>query len=697
MDAEENENQENIAENTPETTPEDIEQEVEIYAENEAKAEDASINGRFLLKERYEIDFSSHLDWLDNNSARAYSVIDRIDASKKLFALICSNETAPRLSILSFLKSADNSHLMKLVDYGVVDYPLEKSQNMALIYVMPQGGKVFVNGVSIIDNLAPELFKSTVLGLLGVIDTLKGHGITHRAIRTDNLYFKDLNKTEIILGDCAASFPAYHQPPAFEPIESLYATLSARGDGTERDDIYSTGVTALCLALGKELEIEMPAAEMMYQKMKKSSYLFLAEKLKVPTAYVPALKGLLNDIPENRWNYSQVYASLEGKATSHSAQVSLEKPKRALTIGKEKYYTPDEIVHALYGNIDEAYDMIISGKITEWVKNVLDNEKLRNKVETIVGQASIGAPDKDLIVAKICITINPNFPIRYKEITFFPNGLSKIVYMHMKKQQPLKLFIDIFNSDLVKIWYQEQDKLRSPANATEFRSYINRRDIGYGIERIIYDFDDDLPCTSPLLGKEFVDGPAPLLRALNNTYKDSQKSNLPYDRTIIAYLRCKIGKKIENVIVDLNSAREEIRASAILHLYSSIQNKHGPAILINLAQWLAIFCKPIVQIYHNKRYQKYLERELLKIYKKGRLYEIISLLENEDALYKDKMDYTAALSEANNLILEKNKYLAADEHLDTETRETSIKAVSAIAVFVMLASFGYNLMTWVLQ
>ena len=234
MDAEENENQENIAENTPEATPEDIEQEVEIYAENETKAEDASINGRFLLKERYEIDFSSHLAWLDNNSARAYSVIDRIDASKKLFALICSNETAPRLSILSFLKSADNSHLMKLVDYGVVDYPLEKSQNMALIYVMPQGGKVFVNGVSIIDNLAPELFKSTVLGLLGVIDTLKGHGITHRAIRTDNLYFKDLNKTEIILGDCAASFPAYHQPPAFEPIESLYATLSARGDGTER-------------------------------------------------------------------------------------------------------------------------------------------------------------------------------------------------------------------------------------------------------------------------------------------------------------------------------------------------------------------------------------------------------------------------------------------------------------------------------
>lgn len=683
--------------------PEEAAADISTQSEEDSEAEEYSIvpadgiTGKFILKERYEIDFSSRLSWLDNNSAAAYTVTDRIDASRKLFALICSKDQAPRLSLLSFLKSADIPHLMKLTDYGVVEYPATKTNAMALIYVMPQGGKVFVNGTSIINNLSPELFKNTILGLLGIIENLKGHGITHRAVRADNLYFKDINKTEIVLGDCAAAFPATHQPPAFETIENLYATVSARGDGTDKDDIYAAGVTALCLATGIELKMDIPAAEMMYQKIKKGSFVLLSEKLKVPTAYVQIIKGLLHDLPENRWGYTQTYAALEGKAQAPSSQTVQEKNKRALTIGGEKYYTAHEIVHALYGNIPEAYEMTISGKITEWAKNVLENEKLRTKIETIVGQASIGAPDKDMIVAKICITIAPNFPIRYKDITFFPNGLPKCIFLHIKEQKPLKLFMDIFNSDLIKIWYQEQEKLRSPANATEFRSYINRRDIGYGLERIIYDFDDDLPCISPLLGNEFVDSPASLLRALNNSYSDQLREMQPYDRMIAAYLRCKIGKKTENIIVDLNSARPEIKASAILHMYSNIQNKHGPAILTNLAKWLAYFSRPIIQIYHNKHHQKHLERDLMKVYKKGRIFEILSLLENEDALYKDKMDYTAALSEANTLIMEKNKYLAYDERMDAGIRETAIRAISAFAVFVMLASFGYNLMTWVMQ
>ena len=35
---------------------------------------------------------------------------------------------------------------------------------------------------------------------------------------------------------------------------------------------------------------------------------------------------------------------------------------------------------------------------------------------------------------------------------------------------------------------------------------------------IMYDFDEDLPCTSPLIGKEFVNSPSRLLRALDNNY-----------------------------------------------------------------------------------------------------------------------------------------------------------------------------------
>lgn len=673
-----------------------INEDVSVYSDNEVTSEN-NISGKVLIKERYEIDFSNHLSWLDNNNAPAYAVTDRIDATKKLFALICPCDTAPRLSILSFLKSTYIPNLMKLVDYGVIEYPLNKTHNMALIYVIPQGGKVFVNGTSIVTDINPELFKKTVLGILSMIDTLKSHGISHRSIRTDNLYFQDAQKSEIIVGDCASTFPAYFQPPVFETIENLYASISGRGNGSDKDDIYSLGVTALCLATGKEFSFNCTPAEMLYKKMKKGSYILLAENLKIPTNYIPALKGMLNDVPENRWGHSQIYATLEGKPLNHSNQASPEKPKRALAINGEKCYTPNEIVYALYSNIEEAFDMLINGKITEWVKNALENEKIKSKIETIVGQAAVGKADKDLCVAKICITLNPDFPIRYKGITFFPSGLPKMVFLALKEQKSLNTFVEIFNSDLIKLWYQEQERLRSPANATEFRSYINRRDIGYGLERIIYDFDDDLPCTSPLFGNEFVDGLAPLLRALNNNYSETLKNSVPYDRTIIAYLRCKIGKKIENVVVDLNSSREEIKASALLHLYANIQNKHGPALLINLTKWVAHCAHPIIQIYHNKHYQKFLEKELLKVYKKGRLIDIINLLENEEALYKDKVDYAAALNETNALLLKKNKYLNQNDQLENDSKEMAIKALSIFALFVMLASFAYNLVMWIFQ
>ena len=146
-------------------------------------------NDKFLMKERFEIDFSEHLTWLDNNSAKAYPVTDRIDSTRRLFALVCDNETSPRLSILPYLKSIDNPALMKLIEYGTIIYSPEKSHNMALIYEMPTGGKVFEDGVSHIDlQTSTEKFRKITLSLAGVVDVFKGLGITHRAIRPDKAH-----------------------------------------------------------------------------------------------------------------------------------------------------------------------------------------------------------------------------------------------------------------------------------------------------------------------------------------------------------------------------------------------------------------------------------------------------------------------------------------------------------------------------
>ncbi len=60
----------------PETAPENTAEPAESSSEIGAN--------RFLVKERYEIDYAQPLPWLDSNGAKAFRVIDRIDTKRGL-------------------------------------------------------------------------------------------------------------------------------------------------------------------------------------------------------------------------------------------------------------------------------------------------------------------------------------------------------------------------------------------------------------------------------------------------------------------------------------------------------------------------------------------------------------------------------------------------------------------------------------
>ena len=164
----------------PETAPENTAEPAESSSEIGAN--------RFLVKERYEIDYAQPLPWLDSNGAKAFRVIDRIDTKRGLFALLCSNATCPRSTILPYVKSIECRSLMKLVEFGIVTWLPEKSRNLALIYKIPYG-KVFEGGKTELDIRSSEKFKNTLISLLSAVEALKNYNITHRAIRSDNLYY----------------------------------------------------------------------------------------------------------------------------------------------------------------------------------------------------------------------------------------------------------------------------------------------------------------------------------------------------------------------------------------------------------------------------------------------------------------------------------------------------------------------------
>lgn len=658
--------------------------------ENNSKPEKQT----FLVKERFEINFDIPLRWLDSNGALAYKVTDRIDPRRDLFALVCGNETAPRSSLLPYLKSIDHPNLIKMVEYGTITNPLRNTRTIAIIYATPQGGKVIDSLGELDYKNNPSKFKTILLELLSAIEALKGYNITHRAIRLDNLFFKTKEKTDIVLGDCIAGFPGYYQPSCYESIDSLMAFPAGRGNGSDKNDIYSVGVCGLSLLLGKELLTDLTVPEILRLKLKKGTYYTLTHDEKIPNQFIPLLKGLVADTPDIRWSYIQSYNFLEGKANSFPTQLTNEKSKRSLTINNEKCYTPQEVAYNLYAYPDEGYDLITSGKISEWVKSGLENEALSADIDKIVKQTP-ETESHDLLISKICILIDKNAPIHIKDISIFPDGAPKAIFYCLKKQMDISCFYDLFNSDLIKLWYLEQENLRSPSHTSEFKIYINRNDIGYGIDRIMYDFDDDLPCISPLMGDEFVNSAPRVLRALDKNYPNIKGQTLPYDKNIIAYLRCKMGKKIDGILIDLNSNKEDIQIGAIIRLYTDMQNKYGPQQLINLGKWLASVAKPIIKSYHNIKLQKAIERELLKVSKDGKLIEICNVLENNEAKQKDKEEFKLIEKEIHRLLNEKNKILNNGYKLDEEAQETAIRFACILSVLTMITSFVFNLFYWI--
>lgn len=663
---------------------------MDIEQTNEIPNLKQEIQDVIVLKERFEINISRPLPQLDTNGAKAFEVVDKINPSRLLFALVCF-DGYPRLSYLPYMKSIDSNNILKLVEYGHIS--IKDTDEVVLIYNRPTGPRAdeFIEGA---EKLSEDDFRSLVVSLLSACNELKTFGLTHRAIRLDNVFFKDNSRKELVLGDCLASFPSVYQPLVYETVENILCPPQSRGNGNFEQDIYAAGVVLLALALQHPITSELSAFELSRQKLKNNSFGFLSNNEKIPNYVSVILKTMLDDNSEMRCDYNAVINYFEGKTLNLAQADSISKSNKALIINGEKCYTRKNAALAILNNPDFGLEVIQSGKLSEWLKNGLENEKLYNKLSMVINTEKEN-PNKSLLLAKTCIYLDSSLPLKCGDSFIFPEGIAKTIFYNKKNNLSLDSLKTLISSEIIKLWYQEQPRLRAPTNAGEFKLYIARNDYGYGFDRIMYDFDEDLPCISPLVGKYFVSNVSSLLSALNN---NASNYNLqPFDKNIIAYLRCKMGKKIDGILVDINANQDAIKISAIIRLYANIQNKHGPAQLTNLSQWVINAAKPIIQSYHNIKYQKYLEQELFKISKTGKIIDIVNILENEEAKSKDRSDFAEALKNVNFLITEKNKILSGDSKIDEEARSLALRFCSILSVLTMLSTLVFSLIYWMIK
>ena len=286
------------------------------------------------LFERYLIDTRKPYPDLDTPTAKAYFAEDRRNPSQKLYALVCNPRLVFRSKIARVLRNLELPGIVPLIEFGSVDWPPANGHATVVIYPRPLGGKATTAIETETFKFTEYTFPKKVMGpILEGLISLNSCGLTHRAIRPDNLYFMDEDCTTLVLGDCVTAPPGFSQPFMFESVHTAMAHPAGRGDGDVADDIFAFGVTCVRIFLGYNPVEKAAAEEFYYQRIENSSYSAICGSERIPLLLIEPVRGMLNDVEEDRWNLERLESWLDGRK-----QPLVQKTRRAA--GRHAHQVP---------------------------------------------------------------------------------------------------------------------------------------------------------------------------------------------------------------------------------------------------------------------------------------------------------------------------------------------------------------------
>ena len=607
-------------------------------------------SGTVTLRDRFTILLGSPLPDLATPHAQAFLVEEKRDSPRALFALIVRPGYPARLQVVRSLKGIECPGLMVLVDWGVVDWPPANRRVMAMIYERPLGGRVIPLGATECKRMDDaDALRKVIVPLISALKVLKAQGVTHRAIRPSNLFYATAEKDRVVLGDAATTPAAYEQPVIFEPVESALAHPAGRGSGSPSDDVYSFGA---CLAALLQGRIPMATAAddaIIRMKVLQGSYTALVGEERLPLPMIEILRGTLCDDPHERWNNESLDLWLSGRRLSPLVAKIEKRAARDFTFNSGNFSTARELAIAMCRNWEAAAPYIIDGRLELWLRRSLDNKDKATAIGTLVGNA--GAGDKrlpnDILVAKACMILDTGAPIRYRGLSLMPDGIGSYLALTLVEGGDMRVLAEALMREIPALWFQTRDAYNPDNSVLEgvFRAqkmFLDRGSIGFGIERVLYEMNESMPCISPSTVEDYVLELRDLLPALNAAAKKGEQKGWPVDRHVAAFIAARANFEIDRQMLDLSAPDPTRSCMGMLNLLAVIQWRLGQGALYALASWVGGLMQPAINTYHSREKRKSLEKEIPRMVREGSLVELSRLLDSAEDHHIDDAGFEQA-------------------------------------------------------
>lgn len=572
------------------------------------------------------------------------------EANSDLISILCNGGVMPRIDAITAMRSIDHPSVVRLIDSGVVLWPQDDMRYYAFAFQKPTAPRMLQDNNQPIGQMSEEAINNYfVKPMISALSEFARTGLTHSAIRPTNIFWRIGSTTTPQLGECMSSPSGYGQPVLFEPIERAMSMQRGRGTGSPADDCYALGVTIALLTLGQSPLQAMDDAAIIQMKIDRGTFNSLIGNRRIPASHVELLRGLLSDDAHQRWNVSDLEQWTHGRRlTPKNSDIGRRAGRHIHFAGKD-YWQLRPLAAALAADIPSAVQLIENGTLDKWIRRALNDDERANDLED--ARATLKENTKiinyeDQLIARVCIALDPQGPIRYRGLAVMPSGIADMLIDAVMNGNNVQALSEMISTQLVSFWVDMQKEIKTEMvplsqQYERMRSVLEKSSLGNGIERVIYELNQGLPCLSPIVRSQYVTSAKALLPALERVATSGGRPHEPIDRHIAAFLG--VRDRRGDILFGAMSGQDQAkRGTAMLTLYSEMQNRHGPDSLPALAQWLVPLVEPAMQRYFSKTLREKLQVQLRDTATRGDLGSLLRLVDDSNRIELDKQQFRAA-------------------------------------------------------
>lgn len=653
--------------------------------------------------ERYDVITASPLPEFSTRGGNAYAAKDKGKSGGDIYALVHHPSVPLRNELFKSLRGKPVGNLICPLDRGLINLSIDgrKVQRLVTIFGRPTGGALMGQDGQLNPRVnANRLRQNVALSLLKAITSLHKRGFTHRSIMPTNIYFSTPNSDDVVVGECYSAPPGYMQPFAMESLDMALADGTARGVGDASSDYYQMGAAMEALYFGEQVWTGRDRDSMLMARVNQGSYWALGGGREIPGALGSLIRGLVADEVDERWGAEEVLDWFEGVGKPKRTTMRAWSMNRPTNFKGVAVVDRRLLAHAFARDPAEAASFLKSIDFPSWVQMSFRDEILSDRLESLLnvqpGSGFGGMRSDDYrMVSRVCMFLHPTGPIHFKGHSFFLDGIPAMIAEAFSRDDREKLSAVVelmegkFLQTLADIAENQGVKLGPQmALLRKVTQYAGSKQLGKGMERVLYEMNPVLPCVSQRFGNVWIGSIIQMMRALERLAGIGNMRNILLDRHLAAFCATH-GVDLEREFNNLATAQSNPAKfnSLSLNFFGLLQQRCKMEALPNLTSKLVDGLAPAVKGLKNKKRREQVQAALEKSQKGGDIAKLVSEVNMVKMQAEDAREFAQAKTLVSRLERERKKLLKKVLPNDPEARKTGLRGSRMVAFlgFVIVA------------